>query len=143
MTDTTPQGGSHAPFAALEIPFSSIPPPDTPAYAEFLAHYISSAFSFIRGAPQWRKTKAFNTTVGGAVQCKVLPSQVPQIGKRGWHLRESQHGPDCGLTYHDFRRYIRFQHSENEQKYIDDIVITECVAKVKPDEAEIWHNACK
>ncbi|SPO23544.1 uncharacterized protein UTRI_02223 [Ustilago trichophora] len=144
MTETQPNGNSnYAPFAAIEIPFSSIPASNTPEYASFLSHYISSAFTFIRGTPEWKKTKAFNTPVGGNVQCKVLPSQVQQIAKKGWHLRESQHGPDCGLTYDDFRRYIRFQHSTFERLYIEDILLTECVTKVQEGEAEIWHNAYK
>lgn len=140
MTDNT---NGFAPFAAIEIPFSSIPSAGTPEYAEFLAHYLSSAFSFVRASPEWKKTKSFNTSVGGPVQCKVLPSQVSQLNKKGWHLRESQHGTDCGLTYDDFRRYIRFHHSEYEKQYIEDIVLTECTSQVKADEAEIWHNACK
>lgn len=142
MTDTA-QSSDFAPFAALEIPFSSIPAADTPEYAEFLAHYLSAAFAFIRATPEWKKTKSFHTQVGGNVQCKLLPSQVFKIAKKGWHLRESQHGSDCGLTYDDFRRYLRFQHSTYERLYIEDIVLTECVTKVKDDEAEIWHNACK
>ena len=142
MTDAT-QNGNFAPFAAIEIPFSSIPAVDTPEYAEFLAHYISSAFTFIRGTTEWKKTKSFDTPVGGHVQCKVLPGQVPSIAKKGWHIRESQHGPDCGLTYDDFRRYLRFKHSTYEKLYIEDIQVTEPVTKIKEDEAEIWHNACK
>nr|CDI52862.1 conserved hypothetical protein [Melanopsichium pennsylvanicum 4] len=130
-----------APFAALEIPFSSIPTADTPEYASFISHYITSAFSFIRATPEWKKTKSFKSPVGGPVRCKVLPSQVKKLGKKAWHLRESSHGPDCGLTYDDFRRYIRFQHSIYEKEYIEDVVLTECAAKVKEDEAEIWHNS--
>lgn len=140
MTDTA---NGFAPFAAVEIPFSSVPSAGTPEYAEFVAHYLSSAFSFVRGTPDWKKTKSFNTQVGGDVQCKLLPSQVQSIAKKGWHLRESQHGPECGLTFEDFRRYLRFQHPTYEKQYIDDIQLVECVNKVSEDEAEIWHNACK
>lgn len=131
------------PFAAIEVPFSSIPAQDTPEYAEWLAYYISEAFKLIRSTPEWKKTKNFNTAVGGDVQCKVLPSQVKELAKKGWHLRESQHGPESGLTYDDWRRLDRFQHSTHEKMYIEDIQLLECVAKVKPDEAEIWRNAYK
>ncbi|GAK63876.1 uncharacterized protein PAN0_003c2085 [Moesziomyces antarcticus] len=135
--------GGFAPFAAVEIPFSSIPPSDTPEYAEFLAHYLTAAFKFVRDTPGWKKTKSFSSAAGGNVQCKVLPSQVSQIAKKGWHLRESQHAADCGLTFDDWRKYIRFEHTLFEKQYIEDITLTDCVAKVKPDEAEIWHNAYK
>ncbi len=136
--------GGFAPFAAVEIPFSSIPASDTPEYAEFLAHYLTAAFKFVRDTPGWKKTKSFSSAAGGNVQCKVLPSQVSQIAKKGWHLRESQHGADCGLTFDDWRKYIRFEHTLFEKQYIEDITLTDCVAKVKQtDEAEIWHNACK
>lgn len=131
------------PFAAIEVPFASTPAPDTPEYAEWLGHYLSEAFKLIRSTPDWKKTKDFNTAIGGDVQCKVLPSTVKELSKKGWHLRESQHGPDCGLTYDDWRKYDRFQHSTYEKMYIDDIQILECVTKVKPDEAEVWHNAYK
>lgn len=146
MADTTTQSGDgagYAPLAAVEVPFSSIPALGTPEYAEFLAHYISSALAFVRATPDWKKTKSFNTEVGGPVQCKLLPSQVQQIAKKGWHLRESSHGPDCGLDYEDFRRYLRFGHSTYEQIFIEDVQITDCVTKVKEDEAEIWHNTYK
>ncbi|EST07947.1 START-like domain protein [Kalmanozyma brasiliensis GHG001] len=143
MTTTSGTSGSFAPFAAIEIPFSSVPPSGTPEYAEFIAHYLSSAFAFIRATPGWKKTKHFHTDVGGDVQCKLLPSPVSQIAKKGWHLRESQHASDCGLTYDDFRRYLRFQHSTYEKLYIEDIQVTQRLAAVKEDEAEVWHNAYK
>ncbi|SPC67351.1 uncharacterized protein UHOD_02977 [Ustilago sp. UG-2017b] len=142
MTNTSPRKSSaFAPFAAVEIPFSSIPAAGTPEYAEFVAHYLSSAFAFVRGTPEWNKTKAFNTDIGGNVQCKVLPSQVQQLAKKGWHLRGSQHGPEYGLTFEDFRSYLRFQHPTFERQYIQDITLVQCVHKVKEDETEIWHNA--
>ncbi|TKY87421.1 hypothetical protein EX895_004099 [Sporisorium graminicola] len=146
MTNTATQNGSgFASFAAIETPFETIPSAGTPEYAELLAHYISAAFAFVRSSPDWKNTKHFHTDVGGNVQCKLLPSPVQQqqLAKKGWHLRESQHGPECGLGYEDFRRYLRFKHSTYEKMFIEDIVITECVAKVKEDEAEIWHNAYK
>ncbi len=145
MTDTTTTNGNSTfgPFAAIETPFSSIPPAGTPEYAEFLAHYLSAAFNFIRATPDWKKTKHFHTDIGGDVQCKLLPSPVSQIAKKGWHLRESQHSPSCGLTYDDFRRYLRFEHSTYEKLYIEDIQVTERLAAVKQNEAEVWHNAYK
>lgn len=145
MEDASTKNGSaaYAPFTALETPFSSIPPAGTPEYAEFLAHYVSATFAFVRATPEWKKTKHFTTDVGGSVQCKLLPSQVSQIAKKGWHLRESQHGTESGLAYEDFRRYLRLGHSTNEKMYIEDIQMTECVAKVKEDETEIWHNTYK
>ncbi|CBQ72245.1 conserved hypothetical protein [Sporisorium reilianum SRZ2] len=144
MANETAQNGSGlAPFAAIEVPFESIPAAGTPEYAELLAHYLSSAFAFVRSSPTWKNTKSFQTEVGGHVQCRLLPSPVQQIAKKGWHLRESQHGPESGMAYQDFRRYLRFKHSTYEKMFIEDIVVTDCVAKVKEDEAEIWHNAYK
>ncbi|CDS01866.1 uncharacterized protein SPSC_03279 [Sporisorium scitamineum] len=144
MADAPTQSGSgFAPFAAIETPFESIPSAGTSEYAELLAHYLSAAFAFVRETPNWKKTKAFHTEGGGNVQCKLLPSPVQQLAKKGWHLRESQHGPESGLGYQDFRRYLRFKHSTYEKMFIEDIVVTECVTKVKEDEAEIWHNAYK
>lgn len=145
MTETAYAHGNaaFAPLAAIEVPFSSIPPFGTSEYADFLAHYLSSAFVLIRATPSWKKTKSFNTEIGGPVQCKLLPSPLQQIAKKGWHLRESQHGTESALTYDDFRRYLRFDHSRHEKMFIDDIQVTECITRLKQDEAEIWHNTYK
>lgn len=144
MTNTTQNGSSgFAPFAAIETPFDAIPAAGTTEYAELLAHYLSSAFAFVRSSSDWKKTKTFHTEIGGHVQCRVLPSPVSQLAKKGWHLRESQHGPESGLAYEDFRRYRRFGHSTYEKMFIEEIVVTECVVKVREDEAEVWHNAYK
>lgn len=144
MTNTQ-NSDAFAPFCASEIDFASIPQAGTPSYNEFVAHYLAAAFAYVRGTPGWKKTKNTSTPEGGSVQCKSLASGMTgKLAKCAWHLRESRHlESQSGLKYENFRSYLRIDHPTYEAKYITDIILTERVAAIKEQEAEVWHNACK
>lgn len=143
MTNTQ-NGNTFAPFCASEIEFATIPEAGTSNYNEFVAHYLAAAFALVRGTPNWKKTKTASTSEGGIVQCKSLASGMQgKLAKCAWHLRESRHSQSqTGLTFDDFRNYLRIDHPEYEAKYITTITLTERVAAIKSQEAEVWHNAC-